>query len=101
MMPEFCFSHLGINHDCESDAALAAEVMENTFGFHFKEGRSSIFAGVNIELMKAPFHGERGHIGIETPNVDEAVEWLAERGVKTLAGTENYKDDHLSQYILI
>ena len=93
--PEFTFAHLGINHKSAIEAADAAEIFSGLFGFSEKNGNSSIFSGSRIELTKSKFPGNRGHIGIGTSNVSSSVKWLAGEGIRTIDGTEKYKDGRL------
>lgn len=78
---DFCVAHIGINCNDAQSAASAADAFSNIFGFSVKDGNSSIFAGREIELMKAPGYGTKGHLAVRTQNVEEAIEFLQQKGV--------------------
>lgn len=77
----FELGHIGIN--CENDVAAEkqAKLLCALFGFAYKPGNSSVFAGTAAEFMKTPYLGKNGHIGIKTNNVDRAVAHLQQRGI--------------------
>jgi len=61
----FSLAHIGIN--CESDAAThdVAKQFAALFGFEYKPGNSSVFAGSVVEAMTPlPGRGKNGHIAI-------------------------------------
>ena len=71
-MAEYTLAHVGINAVNSQDALEAAKMFELLFGLTVKEGNSSVFAGTAVEIMKAPYKGTHGHIGIGTPDVAAA-----------------------------
>ena len=78
---DFAVAHIGINCADEERSAVAAEAFSRIFGFPLKNGNSSVFASREIELMKKPGYGTKGHIGIRTGNVDAAIELLTQKGI--------------------
>ena len=46
-----------------------------------KEGKSSVFAGTGIEVMKTPYLGTNGHIAVGTNDMERAVYHLERRGI--------------------
>ena len=74
--------HLGINCADEAEAQKTAKTLCTLFGFEYKDGNSSVFAGAGIECMKAPRMGKMGHIAIGANNVDRAIAKLAADGVE-------------------
>ncbi len=82
MMLGFELGHVGINAGNAEEAAQTARLFCGIFGFEYKEGNSSVFAGTAAEVMKAPFKGQNGHIGIMTNSVERAAAHLRARGVK-------------------
>lgn len=78
----FHVKHIGINCVDESEAAKMAKIICSLFGFDYKEGNSSIFAGEGIECMKVPYLGKMGHIAIGTNNVERAIAKLTNDGVE-------------------
>ena len=75
-------AHVGINCENAEEAEKTARTLCALFGFAYKEGNSSIFAGSAVECMKAPFLGRNGHIAIGTNSVDRAVYHLGLSGVE-------------------
>lgn len=89
----FSLAHVGIN--CESDSAThdVAKMFSNLFGFAYKPGNSSVFAGTAVETMTPlPGRGKNGHIAIGTNYMDRAIYQLSAQGVKFLDETAK-KDD--------
>lgn len=78
----FQLAHVGINCADEAQAEQTAKTLCAIFGFDYKPGNSSIFAGSAVECNKAPGRGANGHIAIATNNVDRAVYHLGRKGVQ-------------------
>ncbi len=81
-MLDFQLVHVGINCQNEDEAKNTTASLMNMFGWEQKIGNSSVFAGTQVECMKAPFKGAMGHIAVSTPNVRRAVFQLQQKGVK-------------------
>lgn len=84
----FSLQHVGIN--CESDPAAqdVAKLFCNLFGFEYKPGNSSVFAGSAVEaLTPKPGQGKHGHIAIATNYIDRAMYQLTLKGIKFLEET--------------
>jgi len=84
----FSLAHVGVN--CESEAAThdVAKLFCNLFGFEYKPGNSSVFAGSVLETMTPqPGKGKNGHIAIGTNYMDRAIYQLSAKGVKFLEDT--------------
>jgi 2-dehydro-3-deoxyphosphogluconate aldolase/(4S)-4-hydroxy-2-oxoglutarate aldolase len=82
----FSFAHVGVNNpDAAAASATAASLA--AFGFAPKDGNSSIFCGTPFEVMKSPFRGERGHIGLKCFNIERALAYLAPFGFKGVDAT--------------
>lgn len=77
----FELAHVGINETEESEAERTASALEDLFGFAKKMGGSSIFAGKAIEVMKSPYLGKNGHIGIAANYIERAMYHLQKQGV--------------------
>jgi 2-dehydro-3-deoxyphosphogluconate aldolase / (4S)-4-hydroxy-2-oxoglutarate aldolase len=84
----FSFAHMGVNGTNAEGAAKDAASFASLFGLAAKEGNSSIFASESIELMKAPYLGEKGHIGIRCNDVERALARFRDLGIGKLADTE-------------
>ena len=81
-MLDFSIAHVGINCADASSAEGTAKMISALFGFDYKAGNSSVFAGKAVECMKAHFLGTHGHMAIGTNNVDRAVYHLSRMGVE-------------------
>ena len=92
-MAEFTLAHVGINGANVEEARKAAEMFQMLFGFQVKEGNSSVFAGTEVEIMKEPYKGTHGHIGIGTPDVAAAKAELEAKGYTFDPDTAKYKPD--------
>ena len=78
----FSIAHVGINCADAAEAEKTAKMISALFGFEYKPGNSSDFAGAAVECMKAPYLGTHGHIAIATNSVDRAVYHLQRAGVE-------------------
>ena len=78
----FQIAHIGINAENENEAQKAAGRFSALFGFMNKPGNTSIFSGDGIEIMKAPYLGKNGHIGIGTNDIFRAQAFLERQGIE-------------------
>lgn len=78
----FEIGHVGINAADEEEALAAANLFGSLFNLPVKIGNSSIFAGSAVEVMKSPYLGRNGHIGIKTHSVFRAKCHLENRGIR-------------------
>ncbi len=76
----FELAHIGINTNNAEEALKASKMFELIFDFEIKEGNSSYFLSNSIEIMKSPYYGKNGHIGIYTCSIDRAIAFLSKRG---------------------
>lgn len=95
----FSLAHVGINCENEAEAQRAAKTMCALFGFDYKPGNSSIFAGSAVECMKSPYLGKNGHIAIATNNLDRAVYHLGRQGVEFDESTRKPKAIYLKDEV--
>lgn len=92
----FELRHVGVNCTDEKEADSVASKFDNLFGFSKKVGNSSVFAGIEIEAMKAVGRGTNGHIGIGTNNVVRAKNYLESvKGVKFIDDSAVVKNGKL------
>ncbi len=82
----FSFGHMGINQKDEAECRSTVDLF-GKMGFEMKEGTKSIFAGPDFEVMKFPFRGTSGHLGIKTYNVDRALAYLGRFGFQGVEET--------------
>ena len=73
---DFEVAHFGVNCDDETEAKVTAKIFATLFGLPIKEGKSSIYTGPLIELMKGEGRGRCGHIAITTKDIGKAKEYL-------------------------
>jgi 2-dehydro-3-deoxyphosphogluconate aldolase/(4S)-4-hydroxy-2-oxoglutarate aldolase len=84
----FSLVHVGINCESEPHTHEVAKMFCGLFGFEYKPGNSSVFAGSVVETMTPmPGRGKNGHIAIGTNNVERAMYQLGAKGVKFLDDT--------------
>lgn len=82
----FSFAHLGLNQENEAEAEATAGLLSK-LGFPLKSGSKSIFAGTPFEVMKLPFRGTKGHIGLKCYSVERALTYLGNFGFKAVEET--------------
>lgn len=85
--------HVGINMQSDQDLAAAQERFASLFGTEAKEGKSSVFAGSYVEIMKSMGRGTCGHIAVGVNYVDRAVYHLRRRGFSFDEASKIYQDD--------
>ena len=95
----FELAHIGINCANAEEAERSAKTLCALFGFDYKEGSSSIFAGKAVECMKAPYLGKNGHIAIGTNSLDRAVYHLSRQGVEFDESTRKPKAIYLKDEV--
>ena len=95
----FSLAHVGINCENEGGAEQTAKTLCTLFGFDYKPGNSSIFAGSAVECMKAPYLGKNGHIAIATNSLDRAVYHLSRQGVEFDQSTRKPKAIYLKDEV--
>ncbi len=89
----FYLEHVGINGKDEAYADSVAREYDRLFGFAWRMGKKSIFAGKYIEVMKSPFLGEMGHLAIGTNNVKRGMYQLCRKGAEFDESTAGYQPD--------
>ncbi|MBQ2834009.1 MAG: keto-hydroxyglutarate-aldolase/keto-deoxy-phosphogluconate aldolase, partial [Clostridia bacterium] len=88
-------AHVGINSADEAEAMDTATKLCKLLGWTMKVGNSSIFAGTGVEVMKTPFRGTHGHIGIKTNFIERAKAYMERQGFEFDESSANYKDGKL------
>lgn len=92
LMHGFSIKHIGINSENEETARKTAETLCKLFMVAPNEGRSSIFAGTEFEVMKTMFRGTNGHIAIACNFPDRAKAYLESMGIEFDESTAKYDD---------
>lgn len=93
-------AHVGINSADEAEAMDTATKLCKLLGWTMKVGNSSIFAGTGVEVMKTPFRGAKGHIGIKTNFIERAKAYLERQGFEFDPASANVKDGQLKAIYL-
>lgn len=93
-------AHVGINSENEEEAMRTATLLCKMFGWPIKVGNKSIFAGTAVEVMKMPFRGAKGHIGIRTNFIERAKFFLENQGFEFDPESANVKDGRLTAIYL-
>ena len=83
----FELGHVGLHCENAAEAEQAAQLLCAIFGFDYKPGNSSDFAGTGVECCKVPGRGTKGHIAIRTNNVDRAIYHLGLQGIHFVEST--------------
>jgi 2-dehydro-3-deoxyphosphogluconate aldolase/(4S)-4-hydroxy-2-oxoglutarate aldolase len=91
----FAFAHVGINSPDEGAARETSGFFAN-LGFPQKDGASSFFNDTIIEVMKSPFRGAMGHIGIRCWNVERSLKFLDRFGFKPVSETVKREGGRIS-----
>lgn len=89
LMHGFKVVHIGINADNTDNAHKFADSMKIFDQNISKESDSSLFLNGEIEVMKKPWYGEKGHIAIQTNNIKRAEAYLKSKGIKFIESTKN------------
>ena len=84
--------HVGINCENEARAREAARFFSNLLNVEVREGGSSLFAGLQVELLKAPYLGTHGHIAIATNFIERAIAYLGRSGSAFREDTRKVND---------
>ncbi len=97
---EMCIAHVGINSADEEEAMRTAETLCRIFGWPLKVGGKSIFSGTAVEVMKMPFRGRLGHVGIRCDRIRCARALIERRGFEFDESSANIKDGQLKAIYL-
>lgn len=95
-MHGFKVAHVGINADNPENAQSIAKQFAPFCLEISKDGESSMFLNKDVEIMKKPWYGEKGHIAIACNNIKRAEAFCKSQGVKFLE--ESKKIDEKGNY---
>ncbi|MBQ9009780.1 MAG: bifunctional 4-hydroxy-2-oxoglutarate aldolase/2-dehydro-3-deoxy-phosphogluconate aldolase [Clostridia bacterium] len=93
-------AHIGINSADEAEAMDTATKLCKLFNWPIKVGNKSIFAGTGVEVMKMPFRGTHGHIGIRTNFIERAKAYLERQGFEFDESSASIKEGKLTAIYL-
>jgi 2-dehydro-3-deoxyphosphogluconate aldolase / (4S)-4-hydroxy-2-oxoglutarate aldolase len=89
----FELAHVGLNEENSENAGKSTDLFSRLFHFPVAEGQGSFFLGEKeIEILKSPGRGEKGHLAFATNDVSRALFYLGRQGVRPVAGTEKIRD---------
>lgn len=89
-MLHFHLAHVGVNTANTSEALAVAGRLAGLFGFASREGASSVFAADSVELMKAPYLGQHGHLAIGVSSLSRGRAYLAAQGCRFREDSAKY-----------
>lgn len=84
--------HVGVNEKDADSALRTAGAFAEVLFAAVKEGNSSDFAGSAVEVMKKPYLGKNGHMGIGVNSIERAIAYLTDRGIAIAPETAKYDD---------
>lgn len=74
--------HVGIRTDSDKEARRTAAILGAMFGFNnLPETDAAVWAGTIFEVMKSDARGARGHVALQTDDVEAAIADLAAKGI--------------------
>jgi 2-dehydro-3-deoxyphosphogluconate aldolase / (4S)-4-hydroxy-2-oxoglutarate aldolase len=80
IMLGFKLAHVGFNCDNEEQAGMVSQEVSGMFHFELSDEPGSVFVGRMFEFMKAPYKGSKGHIAVQTNDIERAVYHLSGKG---------------------
>ena len=73
--------------------AEARDITQTAVGISSQEGAKSYITGNVIEVIKGGYLGTNGHIAIGTPDIDAAVAYLEEKGLRFDPATTEWDEN--------
>lgn len=90
-IPKFKIKHIGINTNSEQEAKELAAILCSFLDLTLcNETNSHIFAGDLFEIMKNENIGTKGHIALQTEDVENAICYFAEKNIRIKEDTIRY-----------
>ena len=81
-MSEFKIKHIGIRTDSGEEAMEIASLLAALFDLPgTRDTEVAVGAGDLFEVMKSSYRGERGHVAMQTDDVEKAMAALREKGI--------------------
>lgn len=82
VMMGFRLAHVGINADDSVQAESTAKLLCAILGMPLVAKTESVFAGDIIEVMRNPYFGRNGHIGIKCNSLERTIFYLQNKGIQ-------------------
>ncbi|MCL2068661.1 MAG: bifunctional 4-hydroxy-2-oxoglutarate aldolase/2-dehydro-3-deoxy-phosphogluconate aldolase [Oscillospiraceae bacterium] len=95
----FRLEHVGINCENDKEAAAVANLFCKAFGFEYRDIGGAVFCGTDIEVMKKPYLGDKGHIAIGTNYLHRGKAYLESLGFTFNLDTYNNKVVYLNEQL--
>ncbi len=87
-MSGFRIKHIGIRTDSAEEARETASLLAALFDLSgTREAPTAVWAGDLFEVMKSDIRGARGHVAMQTDDVEAAMEALRAKGIGFLENT--------------
>ena len=86
-MSEFRIKHIGIRTDSAEEAASTAGSLAALFDHSTRATDTAVWTGDLFEVMNSDKRGARGHVALQTDDVEGAMEALRAKGVGFLEDT--------------
>jgi 2-dehydro-3-deoxyphosphogluconate aldolase/(4S)-4-hydroxy-2-oxoglutarate aldolase len=91
----FELRHIGINMPDSQSAQDLTSRISDILRLPIREGDTSMFVGMQFEILKKTYLGAHGHIALGTNFIDRALAYFARHGIKVIDETRNEKDGKL------
>ena len=86
-MSEFRIKHIGIRTDSSAYAMQVAGLLAVLFDLTIRQTDTATWAGDLFEVMNSDQRGARGHVAMQTDDVEGAMEALRAKGIGFLEDT--------------
>lgn len=81
-MHNFHILHVGINSKDNNEALSTANTLCSILGCEKVIAKDSYYVNDMFEILKMPFLGTNGHIGIAVNNLERAMQYFTEKGIE-------------------
>ncbi len=86
-MSDFRIKHVGIRSDSAEEAMQVAGLLAALFDLTIRQTDTATWAGDLFEVMNSDKRGARGHVALQTDDVEGAMEALRAKGIGFLEDT--------------
>lgn len=98
----YTLKHIGINNPDEESARELCADLCRAFNLEIKgETPGSFFVGTLFEVMKLQANGAKGHIGIQTDDLEAAMEELKQKGIGVIEKTKRFDRDGKCTFVYL
>jgi len=92
--------HIGINTESDSEGDCVAAELGKMFNLP-TSGDKAVFVGTIFEIMKPPYSGVHGHIGVGTNSVEKLGKYLESLGYNPLWEKARYEEDGRMNFLFL